>query len=82
MEAVWFKSGHHGSRLTGELPVVVCLGIADGFEQAMVLHQATAQALTPHQALDSATCHRQSLTCQLLPDLVGTVDLQVALPDS
>jgi len=38
VEAVWFKSGHHGGGLTGELPVVVCLGlcrrdIADGFEK-------------------------------------------------
>ena len=40
MEAVWFKSGLHGGCLTGELPVVVCLGrrdIADRFEQAVVV---------------------------------------------
>lgn len=42
MEAVWFKSGLHGGCLTGELPVVVCLGlcrrdIADRFEQAVMI---------------------------------------------
>ncbi len=42
MEAVWYKSGFHRGCLTGELPVVVCLGlgrwdIADGFEQSVVV---------------------------------------------
>ncbi len=42
MEAIWFKSGRHGSGLTGELPVVVCLSlcrrdIADGSEQSVVV---------------------------------------------
>jgi hypothetical protein len=42
MEAGWFKSDHHRSDLTGELPVVVCLSlcrrdVADGFEQAVVV---------------------------------------------
>ena len=42
VEAIWLKSGLDHGGLTGELPRVVCLrlrgwGLADGFEQAMVV---------------------------------------------
>ena len=44
------------------------------------MHAAQAQAI--HEALDGAAGHPDTFAVQLLPDLVGAVDLQVGLPDA
>lgn len=41
-----------------------------------------SQFQAPHQPLDRAAHHRRALACQLPPDLVGTVDLHLGLPDA
>lgn len=40
-----------------------------------------AQASVAHEAFNRATCHDNALPFQLMPNLVGTVDLHVGLPD-
>lgn len=57
------------------------LAIADGGAHHLAAPDAP-QPLSPHQALDRATNHCHSFAAQLLPDLVGPIDLQVALPDA
>ena len=42
----------------------------------------TPQALTLHEPLDRTTGHHDAFAVQLPPDLVGTIDLQVGLPDA
>ncbi|MNX85066.1 hypothetical protein D3C86_1168920 [compost metagenome] len=42
----------------------------------------TAQPSAAHEPLDGATGHRNAITVQLLPDLVGAIDLHVGLPDA
>jgi hypothetical protein len=47
-------------------------------------HLATActlQSQAFHQPLDGAACNLDTFTVHLMPDLVGTVDLHVGLPD-
>ena len=41
----------------------------------------TAQAQSAHQSLDSAPGNGNSLTVHLFPDLVGSVDLHIGVPD-
>ena len=41
----------------------------------------TSQAQAPHQPLDGPARHLDALAVHLLPDLVGTIDLQVGVPD-
>ena len=41
----------------------------------------TLQPQTLHQPLDGAACHRDALAVHLMPDLVGTVNLHVGMPD-
>ncbi len=38
--------------------------------------------MTPHESLDRATGHHDAFAVQLPPDLVGTMDLPVGLPDA
>lgn len=37
---------------------------------------------TPHQALNRTACHRNLFSSQLPPNLVGTIDLFIGMPDS
>lgn len=64
-----------------ELPVDLVLWarrsvVADRGAHGLAPHHA-AQAGLPHQSLDRAARRHNALALQLLPDLVGTVDLKV-----
>jgi len=57
------------------------LGIRNGGPHRL----AAAHALQPelaHQALDGATCHRNTFAVELAPDLLDAIDLVVGLPDA
>jgi len=55
--------------------------VADRGAHHLATHD-TAQALTPHESLDRTAGYHDAFAVQLPPDLVGTIDPQVGLPDT
>ncbi len=58
-----------------------CLRVADGGAHHLAAAY-TLQAQSFHQPLDRAAGNAHALAIELLPDLVGTIDPHVGLPDA